>query len=138
MPKIRSVKTAVTRALKVNPTQRRTVTSGPATAEDHVHVLIQMLRAEYEKHRCPAYAVAMKKYMRGQFDYFGMKSAERRNVDKQVGKLKNKNRKIKVYYNVNTLVTQYAWFEISLHKTAKWHVSKTCYCHLTLLRSETL
>lgn len=47
----------------------------------------QMLKSvndEYDKHANKTDAVSMKKYMRGQFEFFGIRAPERRAIDSQV------------------------------------------------------
>lgn len=45
-----------------------------------MHAYVEGLYQRFEEHRDPATAAAMKKYMKGQFDYFGIKSPLRRAV----------------------------------------------------------
>lgn len=48
-----------------------------------MHPYLVSLQQKFEQHRNPANAIAMKRYMKGQYDYFGIKAPVRREIGKQ-------------------------------------------------------
>ena len=54
--------------------------------EQYIGLFLKVVRleGEYKKNRKPQVAAGMKKYMRGQFEFYGLKAPERRAIDKLV------------------------------------------------------